>query len=58
MFLVSKKEPLGGPLFLRVKIYLANQLSTSSAPYWLFQSFRVLWLPPFVSTSSPEWGFL
>lgn len=46
-----------GPLITR-KSYHANQLSTSSPPCWAFHSFSVLWLPPLVSTISPECGFL
>src|SRR5690606_5310713 len=34
------------------------QLSTTSAPHLAFHSFRVLWLPPLVSITSPLCGFL
>lgn len=35
-----------------------SQLSTFSPPCFSFQAFRTLWLPPFVSTTSPVSGFL
>ena len=51
-----KKGPCG--LFLYGAMLIFSQLSTISAPYLVFYSSSVLWLPPLVSTTSPTCGFL
>ncbi|MHC8408004.1 type 2 periplasmic-binding domain-containing protein [Pseudomonas sp. TMB3-21] len=53
-----KKGPSRGPVFSSAASYLVSQDSTVAEPCSAFHSFRVLWLPPLVSTTSPVLGCL
>ncbi|WP_442961304.1 hypothetical protein [Pseudomonas sp. Ant30-3] len=53
-----KKGPSRGPVFSSIASYFFSQDSTVAEPCSAFHSFRVLWFPPLVSTTSPVLGCL